>query len=1419
MRWWVGLVFRGVPALAVLALLLAAAALVVLLHVRSRRRRRQLFVSSDELWTSLPATEVVAASAPSWRRRWREILTVALLLHLLAVMALVVAAGDPHPSAGLSGPRLAVLVDTSASMGALGPAGTRLDEARSQVALRLEQLAPGEQATVIEFSERAFPAIGWTDERPRLNAALADLQTRQERGDVRQAFRLVRQQAQAQGGGHTRTVVLSDQPRAAIDKAAAELLPGMELEVVTVGQPANNIAIRGFTVERAPEDESRLEAEVTVSNFGPRAVRARLAIRALGGSASVPAGDPLASAELAVPAGGTASARLTLQAQTEISLEARLESPQLGEDNSLAIDDTALVVVPRSSRRRLLVVGGRNLYLDGALLSFGGELRVERASPAEAEGRRSGWGDYDVVIFDGWTPEQAPSQGRFLFIAPPSGSAAFQQSGQMLNPVPGQVMREHPLVRQLSLGDLNIKRAARLVAEPGDEVPVAAAGGPLVITRARGPLRLVGLAFDPRLSDLPLRPAFPLLLANAFDWLAGPVGRGMSRRIDSPGVGDSTELDTRTTGGAVAVPASPARRALRATRSELAVWLLVLAALLVLADWIRRARTGAPDAPLTLALRAAALAAVIAGILGPTLQRSTRQLAVHVLVDRSDSVAAGERRTQPAGLSSLQADAARAGTRFTSSAFQHSDLGTALAEGLLWLPPDRLGRLLLLSDGRDSGGWVRTAGIRIAAREVAVFTSALPSRPPTDPRLNAVRAAGDVREGSLFDLESEIEARGPGAAALMVTPLVSGQSRSQPVNLVPGLNLVRIPLLLDQPEMVFRVELQSSAGAPKAPPGGSPREQAVLAVAGQPRPRVLVLESPGACLPLRKVLSAEKMLVDTAARGVPPPERLRLYDLVVLCDVPRRALGPRGERDLATFVTEGGGGLLMTGGPEGWGGGDYQSSSLDRLLPLEHEPPARKEEATAALALVIDRSGSMSGPKIDLAKEAARASAALMNPLDLLTVVAFDSQASTIVRLQPAGNRQRILGDIGGLRSGGGTNILAGLREAVAELQSADARRKHIILLSDGQSPTEGVSDLVEEAVSARITVSAVGVGDGADLPLLQLIASRGGGRFHRTRDPASLPRIFTRETAEVTSSTEDPRGSRVRAAASAEALRDVPLASAPPLFGHSRARERGRAEVLLRSDRGSPLLARWQQGVGQVMVFAGDFSARWSGEWLVWRHFGTLWAQLARSTMLRGGARSLPLQARLEGQEVVVTVRAHDPGDRPRRGLLGVLSVREVDASGRLQPGEAASKLDLLEPSPGVYEARFAVAAQPAALLFQADFHDARLSTASGRPGWQARGQVALWPPLERRVAAGPSGPALLASIAQQTGGRVLGADPAAVLSPAGPDRSARRTVPLRPWLALIALVLFVADIASRRANFRAPGHSLDTSGRGAAW
>src|SRR5262245_65821326 len=112
------------------------------------------------------------------------------------------------------------------------------------------------------------------------------------------------------------------------------------------------------------------------------------------------------------------------------------------------------------------------------------------------------------------------------------------------------------------------------------------------------------------------------------------------------------------------------------------------------------------------------------------------------------------------------------------------------------------------------------------------------------------------------------------------------------------------------------------------------------------------------------------------------------------------------------------------------------------MLPVRRHIPDRREEATLALALVIDKSGSMSGPKMDLTKEAARATAEALPPSDQIAVIVFDTQAQAVVRLQRAANRQRILGDIARITASGGTNILAGLREAIDELNPTRAGKK-----------------------------------------------------------------------------------------------------------------------------------------------------------------------------------------------------------------------------------------------------------------------------------------------------------------------------------------------------------------------------------------
>ena len=287
---------------------------------------------------------------------------------------------------------------------------------------------------------------------------------------------------------------------------------------------------------------------------------------------------------------------------------------------------------------------------------------------------------------------------------------------------------------------------------------------------------------------------------------------------------------------------------------------------------------------------------------------------------------------------------------------------------------------------------------------------------------------------------------------------------------------------------------------------------------------------------------------------------------------------------------------------------------------------------------------------MDLTKEAARATAEALPPADQIAVIVFDSAAQPVVRLQRAANRQRILGDIARISASGGTNILSGLREAVDELLPARARKKHIILLSDGQSPYEEIPDLIDAATAARITVSAVGVGDGADQTLLKMIATRGGGRFYHTRDPASIPRIFSRETSELGDRSIVERPTPVHVAKRVAALAGVPVESAPALGGYVVTRPRAQAELILATGDGAPLFARWQLGLGQVAAWTSDLGARWAAAWSRWPPYEKLWAQVARATMRRRAASHFPIRSTRVGDPV----RAHRRRGRRRRPLHG---------------------------------------------------------------------------------------------------------------------------------------------------------------------
>jgi Ca-activated chloride channel family protein len=171
------------------------------------------------------------------------------------------------------------------------------------------------------------------------------------------------------------------------------------------------------------------------------------------------------------------------------------------------------------------------------------------------------------------------------------------------------------------------------------------------------------------------------------------------------------------------------------------------------------------------------------------------------------------------------------------------------------------------------------------------------------------------------------------------------------------------------------------------------------------------------------------------------------------------------------------------------------------------------------LALVIDRSGSMSGEKLSYARKAARFLAGELTERDRLAIVTFDDEVQVLVPSQPVRNPQLFINAINTIRSGGTTALfdgwLAGAMQVANHLDQAALNR--VMLLSDGGANV-GVVDSSEIAgkvagLSQRgISTSAFGLGSGFDEDLMGAMAGAGDGTLAQIESPAQLADLYASE-------------------------------------------------------------------------------------------------------------------------------------------------------------------------------------------------------------------------------------------------------------------------------------------------------------------
>ncbi len=737
-----------------------------------------------------------------------------------------------------------------------------------------------------------------------------------------------------------------------------------------------------------------------------------------------------------------------------------------------------------------------------------------------------------------------------------------------------------------------------------------------------------------------------------------------------------------------------------------------------------------------------------------------------------------------------------------------TDLASALELAYGLFPAGYLRHVVLLSDGVQTDGDILAEAER--AHRFGVEVSTIPyKRPvPGEVALRSLRAPDKVEVGQPFELHADIfSSRAQQVkATLKQGEAINGLDGVRTLDLKAGANDITFKSVVRiAGEVTYALDLTD---IPEDRFKENNRGVVTVAVPG--RPSILYVEGqPQRATYLASALSAQDFDVDVRGpRELPSSLReLERYDFVILSDTPAEAVSLTQQDTLEEYVKDLGGGFLFAGGESGFGLGGWQHSTVERILPVKMDAEKRRDEPDVAMVLVIDRSGSMAGLPLEMAKAAAKATADTLSSDDLLEVVAFDSTPSRIVKMTPAGHRARIQTDIARIAPGGGTEIFPALDSAYQTLTVTAARKKHVILLTDGQAPQNGIRDLVQGMAAEGMTISTVGLGTGIDTTLLRQISDLGGGRFYAVADPQSLPKVFTRETELVSRSQAVEDYFQPKVVAPADFFRGIDVANAPFLHGYVATKMKPPpAQELLESELHEPILARWHVGLGWSLAWTSDVKNLWAVEWLRWPGYGQFWGQLVREHMRSKKRQVLDMRAELDPAtgRVKASIDAIDADDRFEDQLDAKMTVvGPLGTNAEKDRSTPPLNPPMHQTAPGRYESDFALPRFGSYLLhgtLEKTTHDPNHPELPGKNVSVAESFGHVSNPYPREYLALEPDVRTLERVAAETGG-AFQPDPAKAFDPHG--ETIRFHEDLWSRFVAAAIAVFLLDLLVRRVRF----------------
>jgi uncharacterized protein YegL len=797
-----------------------------------------------------------------------------------------------------------------------------------------------------------------------------------------------------------------------------------------------------------------------------------------------------------------------------------------------------------------------------------------------------------------------------------------------------------------------------------------------------------------------------------------------------------------------------------------ALWGLLLCPALLFALRGSRAILSPRMRLMVSAARVLAVALIVLALADMHFNWLTDDLAVATVVDRSPSIASSEAASTSHRLKQLATSDDLEWLDLTQPPpGLPLDLATRITEAAALLPADRARRILVATDGREPPARLRPAIDAAQRAGITVWLTPMGQSPPIDQAaISGVTIERLVRAEEATSVEVHLFCREAQRAALRLS--IDGQIVVDVDLELPAGQSTHRQTVTFHEEGVRSLETQLQPMTDTLAENNTWRS---LVQVVPPARVLLIRETLQPPPPLATVLEEGRLQVDvvTPAQVARTVEELDRYHLVVLDEVDPSRLDAPQQRAVRGWVEEGGGLITVTGI-----NAVRREPALFREIEPVMPPRAIPESPPLELILVIDRSSSMSGHRIEMARQAGVAAVRALRADSRVGVVAFSGSADQVIPPMDMSQRDWVIGFISAIGASGGTDIANALAAAQQMVTPDPTFTHHVILLSDGISSEMPAIGQAHALAMQGVSISTISLGSGNHL--MSDIAQIGGGRHHVAHNPSELPRLFVREAQlrQPPPFREEPF--RPSVVEPMDFLDDVDFAAQPPLEGYVLTELRPGAEPVLATPDGDPLLAHWYVEQGRVMSFTSATGDSWADGWRQDPGFRRLWSQMAWD-MLR----------QRDSEELQLRLDPHPTNENLRIVTATVpdLESEEPPVLQMARQPDDPKSLELERRGPGLWQA-------------EVEIEDGFIVWGSPPSSSEPMAAVAEDRPFSPDLAAFGPDAAALDTLAELGGGRVIQRDQEILI----PSERVPTLVALRLPLLLLALVLYLVSVMLQR-------------------